>query len=183
MEITNRNILLTGVVNEEAVSLIGERILECNNEDLKQEMQIKNYKREAIKLYINTNGGSVLDGFAIIDLIEASETPVVTINIGKCYSMGLLLLLSGTIRFASENSSAMMHDISTMVGGTAEDIFEQTENLKDVQEQVFNYIKSKSKIPAKVFTESRKNKKDIYFTLKQMLDYKIVDHKLEGLPC
>lgn len=180
-EISDRNILLTSNIDDAAVSMVGTKILEFNNEDYKKSIQIVNYKPEVIKLYINTIGGSVYDGFAIIDLIESSKTPVMTINIGKCFSMGLLILLSGHIRYASDKSTAMLHDISTLVGGTAEEIYDQTENLKDIQAKVFNYIKKRSKIPVKIFDESKKLKKDIYFDLQKMLDYKIVDYRLNEL--
>lgn len=181
MELPNRNILLNDEVNELTLAMVGEKILEFNNEDNKREQAIIDYKREPIKIYINTPGGSVRDGFSIIDIIENSQTPVVTICLGKAYSMGLLILLAGHMRFASNNASAMMHDVSSGVFGRAEDIYEYTEVLKDVQDQVFSYIKERCKIPAKLFNEAIGGKKDIYFNQEDMIRLKIVENKLEGL--
>lgn len=181
MEIPNRNILLNDEVNELMLTAVCEKILEFNNEDKKKEYAIINYTREPIKIYINTPGGSVRDGFSIIDIIENSKTPVITICLGKAYSMGLLILLSGHIRFASANASAMLHDVSSVAYGKAEDIFEYTETLKNVQDQVFGFIKDRCKIPAKLFNEARKGKKDIYFNLDDLLKYKIVENELSGL--
>ena len=181
MELPNRNILLTGEVNEDTLAQIGNAILEINNEDNKKSVALKEYTREPIKIYINTPGGSVRDGFSIIDIIDHSQTPVITICLGKAYSMGLLILLAGHVRFASDNASSMMHDVSSGCFGKAEEIYEYAETLKNVQDQVFDYIKSKSKIPPKIMALARKGKQDVYFTQEEMIKHKIVDQKLDGL--
>jgi ATP-dependent Clp protease protease subunit len=181
MEILKRNILLTGSVNEEMLFKIGEKILKYNSEDAKNENVFQNYIREPINIYVNTNGGYVDDGFSIIDIIGMSTTPIVTICLGKAYSMGLLILLAGHIRYASANACSMMHDVSTGVAGTAQEIFEYTDIVKGIQDKAFNYIKERCKIPSKLYIEAKVNKKDIYFNLDDMLKYKIVEFKLDNI--
>jgi len=84
-----------------------------------------------IKLYINSPGGSVNDGLAIIDTIRYIEPDVQTIGIGLQASMGALLLSSGTRgkRFALPNSRIMIHQPSG--GGSNDKITDQEIALRE----------------------------------------------------
>src|SRR5574343_640520 len=50
---------------------------------------------EGVTLFINSEGGSVTDGFAIIDVMETSQMPITTIGMGLIASMGLLIFSAG----------------------------------------------------------------------------------------
>ena len=102
--------------------------------------------RIPIKIYINSYGGSVTAGFAIIDAIKASKTPVYTINLGVCYSMAFMIFLAGDIRYATKNSSLLLHDGS--VGGIDSSNkmrdrieFETTQTEKRIRDMVINSTK------------------------------------------
>ncbi len=76
-----------------------------------------------IKLYINSPGGSVTAGLAIIDTINTMKRKVQTIGIGSCASMAALLLLSGTgERKALKNTRVMLHSVSGGSIGNYHDI-------------------------------------------------------------
>jgi len=59
-----------------------------------------------IDLYINSPGGSVLDGLALIDAMQCIEAPVSTICIGQAASMAAWILAAGSrgLRFASPHA-------------------------------------------------------------------------------
>jgi len=67
---------------------------------------------EPIEIYINSAGGSVLDGLAIYDAMQAVEAPVATYCIGCALSMGAVLLAAGTpgMRYATPNARIMIHE-------------------------------------------------------------------------
>ena len=69
---------------------------------------------EPIELYINSPGGSVLDGLAIIDAMQCIQAPVSTICLGRAASMAAWLLAAGTKgrRFAAPNAEVMIHGLS-----------------------------------------------------------------------
>jgi len=67
-------------------------------------------KREPIKLYINSPGGDIYEGFALIDAIKLSKTPVYTYNVGMCASMGFLLYIAGHKRFTLPHAMFLLHD-------------------------------------------------------------------------
>lgn len=81
-------------------------ILKWNKED----KNILPEKRKPIWIYIQSPGGSVISGFNLIDVIEASETPVHTLCFSQCASMGFHIFIAGHKRYAFPNSIFMMHD-------------------------------------------------------------------------
>lgn len=101
----------------EYVSMIGHIILdiiEFNRED----EGIPVEKRKPIKLYINSPGGEVDEGFPLISTIELSKTPVFTINIGSWSSMSFLIGITGHKRLALPYTKFLLHDGSTVSYGT-----------------------------------------------------------------
>lgn len=77
-----------------------------------------------ISLYINSPGGSVTDGLAILDTMQFIRPDVSTICLGQAMSMGAVLLAAGTRgkRFALPNARIMIHQPSGGFSGTAADI-------------------------------------------------------------
>ena len=81
-----------------------DSILEINEDDLEKEGIYKDWERTPIKLFINSYGGSVYDGLALIDVIKNSKTLVHTICVGSCMSMALWIWLSGIKRLVGERA-------------------------------------------------------------------------------
>jgi ATP-dependent Clp protease protease subunit len=77
-----------------------------------------------ISIYINSPGGSVTDGLAILDTMQFIRPDVSTICLGQAMSMGAVLLAAGKPgkRFALPNSRIMIHQPSGGFQGTAADI-------------------------------------------------------------
>lgn len=77
-----------------------------------------------IHLYVNSPGGSTVDGMAIVDTMNYIKPDVSTICVGKAFSMGALILTSGAPgkRFALKNSEVMIHQPWGGAQGQATDI-------------------------------------------------------------
>ena len=108
-----RIIFLSGEVNEESANKVITQLLyldSINNDD--------------IALYINSPGGHVTSGLAIIDCMNVIKSDVKTFCVGKCYSMGAVILACGAKgnRFTLEHSEIMIHSPSTYTEGKAEEI-------------------------------------------------------------
>lgn len=69
--------------------------------------------KEDITIYINSDGGSVLDMLAIYDTIQLLKCDVVTICTGVAYSAAAFILAAGTAgkRFALKHSDIMLHEM------------------------------------------------------------------------
>lgn len=96
-----RIIFLGEEVNEHTANLIVAQLLHLAYEDPKKD----------ISLYINSPGGVVYDGLAIIDTMNFIKPDVQTIGIGMQASMGAILLAAGSKgkRFMLPNSRVMIH--------------------------------------------------------------------------
>lgn len=90
-------------------------ILDYNRQDKGKPVE----EREPIKLFINSPGGSVSEGFALVSAIELSKTPVYTVNVGEWSSMAFLIGITGHRRFSFPNMQFLMHDGSTIAYGSA----------------------------------------------------------------
>ena len=109
-----RIIFLTGEVNDAVASLICAQLLFLEAENPKKE----------ISFYINSPGGVVTSGLAILDTMNYIKCPVSTVVMGQAASMGSLLLTCGTKgrRFALPNARVMIHQPSGGFQGQATDI-------------------------------------------------------------
>jgi ATP-dependent Clp protease, protease subunit len=78
-----------------------------------------------ISIYINSPGGSITAGLAILDTMKFVRPDIVTICVGQAASMGAVLLAAGTKgkRFSLPNSRIMIHQPSMQgLAGQAADI-------------------------------------------------------------
>jgi len=94
--------LTLGDIDSEIINDIIQLIYEINEEDAKK-TQV-----EPIKLIINSFGGEVYSGLALIDVIDNSLTPVYTICHGSAMSMALIIYAAGHQRMAKENGILML---------------------------------------------------------------------------
>ena len=109
-----RIIFLTGVVEDDAASLICAQLLFLESENPNKD----------ISLYINSSGGGVTSGLAIYDTMQYIKPDITTVCIGQAASMGSLLLGAGTKkkRYALPHARIMVHQPSGGVQGQASDI-------------------------------------------------------------
>jgi ATP-dependent Clp protease protease subunit len=91
-----------------------------------------------IKLYINSPGGSVTAGMAILDTMKFIEPNVSTICIGLAASMAAVLLAAGEKgkRFALPNSEIMIHQVMGGMEGQASDIKIRAERILRIKERL-----------------------------------------------
>lgn len=115
-----RVVFLGDQVTSDTANIVIAQLLHLAYEDSKKD----------IKLYINSPGGSVYDGLAIIDTMNYIEPDVQTIGIGLQASMGAMLLSAGAKgkRFALPNARIMIHQPSS---GTEGKITDQEIALKE----------------------------------------------------
>ena len=139
-------------------------------------IHLANQSKEPIHFYINSPGGSVIDGLSIIDTMKILPCDVYTYGIGMQASMGSLLLVCGKkgYRRMLKNSFVMIHSISTGMGGKLPDIeedFKFTVKLKDILTDL--YVQN-TKI-TKDEIESIFKSPDRWFDSKEAIEKGIVD--------
>lgn len=161
----DRIIFLGEDVNSHTANLIVAQLLFLAHEDSKKD----------IKLYINSPGGSVYDGLAIIDTMNFIQPDVQTIGIGLQASMSAMLLSCGAKgkRYILPNSRVMIHQPSS---GTEGKITDQEIALK---EGIF-LKKRLAEIFAKntgkdIKTVEKDMDRDNWMSAEEALQYGIVD--------
>jgi ATP-dependent Clp protease protease subunit len=166
-----RNLVLSGEISEESAQNIIQHINDINEDDFGKE------ERLPIQLKINSIGGSMYDGFAIIGAIESSETPVYTYGYGAIMSMALPILVSGVKRFAHPLTTFMYHECLDTFGHY-EKVSILKENLEEserVMEMYDDHILSKTSFTKKQLDKVKKGKFDWYFDINEAIKYKVID--------
>jgi ATP-dependent Clp protease, protease subunit len=109
-----RIVFVTGPIEDYGANLIIAQLLFLESEDPKKD----------IFLYVNSPGGSVTAGLAIVDTMNHIKPDVATVCVGIAASMGSIILASGAKgkRFALPNSEVMIHQPWGGVQGQASDI-------------------------------------------------------------
>nr|DAL32857.1 MAG TPA_asm: hypothetical protein [Caudoviricetes sp.] len=124
-----RRIYINSEIDENIVDTAVYHILRYNRLDKDTPI----VSREPIKIYINSPGGSVADGYSLIDAIKLSKTPVYTINLANCLSMALLIFISGHKRFCMPHAEFLLHDGSS---GCFDSVSKMQDRLKFESEQI-----------------------------------------------
>ena len=141
-ELENRRLYLNDMVDESILDNISFHIMRFNRMDYGMEKEA----RKPIILYINSPGGSVVDGYGLIDIIQSSITPVYTVNMAMCASMGFLIFLAGDKRFSLPHSQFLMHDGSAIAMDSTAKLRDRMEFDTQVEEMTKKYIQSRTTI-------------------------------------
>lgn len=163
--LTDRIVFLGDEVNSATANLVVAQLLFLANEDPKRD----------IKLYINSPGGSVYDGLAIIDTMNYVKPDVQTIGIGLQASMGAMLLACGAKgkRFLLPNSRVMIHQPSS---GTQGKVTDQEITLRESVEIKKKLIEIFAERTGKTVKQVEKDMdRDNWMSAQDALDYGIVD--------
>lgn len=160
---TSRHIVISHDINEHVAQEVISRIMEINQEDTGLIHSLKDYNPPPIQMYINSPGGSVSDGFAIIGAMEMSDTPIITFGVGQVASMALAIFVSGDIRVASRFTRFMYHSISYGMMGHITEHEEFREEADLLQKMYDSLMHEETKLGKEKIAEIRKNKFNFFF--------------------
>jgi len=170
----NRIITLGEITQENVNDIIG-LIYEINEED------IKKTQVEPIKLIINSFGGEVYSGLALIDAIDNSRTPIFTICYGTAMSMGLIVYTAGHERYASRNATFMYHEAAYPIEGKVQHHKQELKEVERIDKICDNYLISKTKLTQEMLDNVKSTQSEWYFSIDAAIEYGIIDEKLESL--
>ena len=168
----DRIIFLGEDVNATSAGLVVAQLLFLESEDPDKE----------IDLYINSPGGSITDGMAIVDPMNYIKCPVSTICVGMAASMGSVLLASGEKgkRFATPNSEILIHQ--PLIGGgglsgQATEIKIHADHMVKTREKLNKILSDRTGQPIDVI--NRDTERDHYMTAQEALEYGLIDGIME----
>lgn len=107
-------VFLGGPIDDHTANLVIAQLLFLQSEDPKKE----------ISLYINSPGGHIHSGMAIVDTMQHIKNDISTVCVGMAASMAAVILSCGTKgkRYALPNSEVMIHQPHGGTEGQASDI-------------------------------------------------------------
>lgn len=178
-DVTERNIFFCKGVDNESIETVVKAIVQINEED-NQYQRIYDfhgfpYKRNPIKIHLDTYGGFVYQTLGLINIMENSKTPIHTIVTGCAMSAGFMILISGHRRFAHRLSTPLYHQLSGGMWGTAKDMEDDFIESKRMQKMLEDIVARKTKITRKKLKEIYDTKKDWYMTAPEAKKLGVVD--------
>lgn len=163
--LNERIIFLGGPIDDHTANLVIAPLIYLDHTDPKKD----------IYLYINSPGGSVTAGLAILDTMNFLKADVSTICVGIAASMGAVLLSAGAKgkRFALPNSEVMIHQVMGGAEGQASDIALSAKHILRTKDTL-NKILSKN--TGNKFEQVEKDSdRDYWMTSDEAKKYGIID--------
>lgn len=161
-------IFIGGVIDDHVANLVIAQLLFLQSEDPKKD----------ISIYVNSPGGSVSAGLAIIDTMNHVKNSISTVCVGIAASMGAVILSAGEKgkRFALPNAEVMIHQPLGGVEGQATDIEISAKHILKTKE---NLLKILAKNSGQPFAKIEKDgDRDFYMSADEAKKYGIIDKVL-----
>lgn len=166
----SRAILITGEVTQEQANCVISQMLELTSES----------STEPIYVYINTDGGDIVAGLAIYDMMRITPCPVITLVVGACHSAGLFILQGGDKRGATPHASFFYHEPVTMFhANTEHGTIAGSDNYINLRSSIDDILQKRSRISKTVWKKDFAGKTAFYFTTEKAIEYKLIDEVIE----
>ncbi len=161
----DRIVFVTGEIDTEMANTVVAQLLFLEKEN----------PSEDIQMFINTPGGVITAGMAILDTMNYIKCDISTIAVGMAASMGSILLANGKKgkRYALPNSKILIHQPIGGAEGQASDIAIAAEEILKNRKMLYEFLAEKTGKDVKDI--ERDADRDKYFTAQEAKEYGLVD--------
>lgn len=165
-----RIIFLGTPIDEQVANVIVAQLLYLSHED----------PDKSIQMYINSPGGQIYAGLAIMDTMKMIPNKISTVAVGVTASFGTVLLAAGTKgqRFALPHATIHMHQPLGGAQGQASDVEIQAKEILRLRARL-NEIMSEATGQTLEVIE-RDTERDFYMDAQAAVDYGLVDQILKS---
>jgi len=162
----DRIIFIGTEIHDQMANVVVAQMLFLKMEDPKKD----------INIYINSPGGQITAGLAILDTMQYLGCDIQTYCIGQAISVAALLLASGTKgkRFALPHSRIMLHQPYGGVGGTSEDIALQAKEILKLKQITAKIMADATGQTIEKILED--SERDFYMSPEEATKYGIIDN-------
>lgn len=161
-------IFLGGVIDDNVANIVIAQLLFLSSENPKKD----------INLYVNSPGGHVSAGLAIIDTMNHVKNDVSTIGMGLAASMGAMILSAGTKgkRYALPNTEVMIHQPLGGAEGQATDIEISARQILKSRETLYKMLAKNTGQPlSKIEKDAERN---FFMSADEAKKYGLIDKVL-----
>jgi ATP-dependent Clp protease protease subunit len=164
----DRSHILSGNIDENNVESAIRWIVDLNHKKVKL----------PVSLYINSEGGSVNDAFALIDVMRVSAVPIATIGIGNIISSAFMIFASGTKghRSISKNTSIMIHQFNHDFGGKYHDIKAFSQEFDRINKRMIGVLHDGSNLSENDVKKYLLGPTDTWMDGNQLKEYGVADY-------
>ena len=160
----DRILFLGTAIDEDVANIINAQLLYLNS-----------IGDDDIKMFINSPGGSCIDGLAIYDVMNFVTPDISTYCMGMCASMASILVSSGTKgkRYILPNGEVMIHQLRGVSQGVMADMKIDVAHAEQTQNKLYNIL---AKNTGKTFAQIEKDAdRDNWFTAEASVEYGLID--------
>ncbi len=163
--LNDRIVFLGEEVNSVTANLVIAQLLHLESQDAEKD----------ISLYINSPGGEVYSGLAILDTMNFIKPDVSTICVGMAASMAAVLLAGGAKgkRFCLPNSKVMIHQPSGGAQGQQTEIEIVAAEIRETRDNLNRILAEATGQP--VEQVARDTERDNYMSASTALEYGLID--------
>ena len=141
--------------------------------------QLKEIGNNDVTVYINSPGGSIYAGLAILDTMQMIRNPISTVAVGVTASFGTVLLAGGTKgqRYALPHATIHLHQPLGGAEGQASDIEIMAREVLRLKAELNQFFSNVTGQPLDVI--QRDTDRDFYMTAEQAVTYGLIDKVLQ----
>ena len=163
-----RIIFLGTPINDQVANAIVAQLLFLDREDPERDIQ----------MFINSPGGVIYSGMAILDTMELVRAPISTVAVGSTASFGTIVLASGTKgkRYTLPNATIHLHQPLGGAEGQATDIAIHAKEILRLRDKINNILVKATGQPMERIAQD--TERDFFLDAKAAVDYGIVDEVL-----
>ena len=167
--LNDRIIMLSEEVNDVTASLVVAQLLYLESQDSEKD----------ISLYINSPGGSITSGMAIVDTMNYVKCDVATICMGMAASMGAFILSCGAKgkRSALPNSEIMIHQPLGGMQGQATDIKIHADRIIKMKKKLNEMLAANTGQPLEIIEHD--TERDNFMSAEEACAYGLIDKVVE----
>ena len=148
---------------------------------IKDLLQLNSEGKEEINIFLNSPGGRVIDGMAIVDVMKAIDAPINTIVLGQASSMAALIAASGDKRFISESSEFMLHE-AAIAGATMDTrddkMFKAFKRLEEINNKLNKLYATATGKSFEEINELMATKSDSFMSAQEAINFGLADEIL-----
>ena len=164
-----RIVFVGSAINDQVANVIVAQLLYLSQVD----------PDKSIQMYINSPGGSIYDGLAILDTMQMIRNPISTVAVGVTASFGTVLLAGGTKgqRYALPHATIHLHQPLGGAEGQASDIEIMAREVLRLKADLNQFFANVTGQPLEII--QRDTDRDFYMTADQALSYGLIDKVLQ----
>ena len=166
---------------EDRIIFLGVQVDDASADDVMAQLLVLESQDpdRDIVMYINSPGGSIYAGLAILDTMQMIRNPISTVAVGVTASFGTVLLAGGTKgqRYALPHATIHIHQPLGGAEGQASDIEIMAREVLRLKAELNEFFANVTGQPLDVI--KRDTDRDFYMTAEQAVAYGLIDKVLQ----